>query len=156
MLILLSEKLLQTKHILLHSLQLTRSRSSFCLIVFLRGCFLLVYRSDCPSFSRLSVHPIVPLYACVSPMCRCLSVCPSIKLSVGPSVYQAFCLSVHQASVCLSSYLFFCLSLSSCLSVYLSVCHSVKLSAYQSVFLSAQSNPLYLSLPSNRCPTVHL
>lgn len=92
----------------------------------------------------------------VSPMCRCLSVCLSIKLSVGPSVYQAFCLSVYQASVCLSSYLFFCLSLSSCLSVYLSVRQSVKLSAYQSVFLSAQSNPLYLSLPSNRCPTVHL
>ena len=91
------------------------------------------------------------------PVCHlCADVCLSIKLSVGPSVYQAFCLSVYQASVCLSSYLFFCLSLSSCLSVYLSVCQSVKLCAYQSVFLSAQSNPMYLSLPSNRCPTVHL
>lgn len=139
MLILLSEKLLQTKNIFLHSLQLTRSRSSFCLIFLLRGLFLLVYKSDCPSFSRLSVHPFVPLYACVSPMCRCLSVCLSI--------YQAVC-----RSVCLSSFLSVCLS-SFCLSVKLSVflSQSVKLSVGLSVCLSV-CQVVCLSVCLSVCP----
>ena len=127
---------------------------------FFAVCFLLVYKSDCPSFSRLSVHPFVPLYACVSPMCRCLSVCLSIKLSVGPSVYRAFCLSVYQASVCLSSYLFFCLSLSSCLSVGLSVCLSVCQVVCLSVCLSvcpvhpSVSISGYKSIPN--CPSLNI
>lgn len=103
-----------------------------------------------------SIHSSLYMPVCHLCVDVCLSVYLSIKLSVGPSVYRAFCLSVYQASDCLSSYLFFCLSLSSCLSVYRSVCQSVKLSAYQSVFLSAQSTPLYLSLATNRYPTVHL
>lgn len=101
-----------------------------------------------------SIHS--SLYMPVCHLCRCLSVCLSIYQAVCRSVCLSSFLSVCLSSFCLSSYLFFCLSLTSCLSVYRSVCQSVKLSAYQSVFLSAQSTPLYLSLATNRYPTVHL
>lgn len=155
MLILLSEKLLQTKNFIRYSKLVQGVRfvwSSFfavCFYWFISLTVLLFHASA-------SIHSSLYMPVCHLCVDVCLSVYLSIKLSVGPSVYRAFCLSVYQASVCLSSYLFFCLSLSSCLSVYRSVCQSVKLSAYQSVFLSAQSTPLYLSLATNRYPTVHL
>ena len=157
MLILLSEKLLQTKHILLHSLQLTRSRSSlsdrlssrFVFYWFIGLTVLLSHAS--PSIHSSLCMPVCHLCADV-----CLSVYLSGCLSVRLSIKLFVCLSIKLLSVCQA----ICFSVSVCqvvcLSVYLSVCQSVKLSAYQSVFLSAQSTPLYLSLATNRYPTVHL
>lgn len=94
---------------------------------FFAVCFLLVYKSDCPSFSRLSVHPFVPLYACVSPvsMSVCLSIYLSSCLSVRLSIELFVCLSIKLLSVCQA----ICFSVSVCQVVCRSIGLSVSLSS---------------------------
>lgn len=157
MLILLSEKLLDKEH--LSSFATVNSFKEFVLsdlpssrFVFYWFIGLTVLLSHAsPSIHSSLCMPVCHLCADV-----CLSVYLSGCLSVRLSIKLFVCLSIKLLSVCQA----ICFSVSVCqvvcLSVYLSVCQSVKLSAYQSVFLSAQSTPLYLSLATNRYPTVHL